>query len=325
MARRPGESDSLRYGLEELKFLRSFEDLRILSAKVAYKRPRKLEALGASPWVPPSLQIEPTNVCNLRCTTCPGARSSFPKGHMDVGLFENIISEASEIGVKRIHLFLRGEPTLHPGIYEMIRFTKSKGLGVHLTTNGTRLTPEKSAELLDSGVDSADQLTISFIGHSKESHEATMVGVDHDLVIRNVIELLRLRKELGANGPVIETILNPTPETQHETQEFLRFWRGKVDHARIGGISIAFQEYKREGDAAVRRSSLCHYIFDRMPVLWNGQVPQCNMDFDGERMVGDLNKDSIMDTWNSEQMQTVRRIHLAGQFERLPLCLHCDM
>jgi len=321
----PGASNSIRYGLEELKFLKSIEDLRILGAKVAYKRPRRPETLGTSPWVPPSLQIEPTNVCNLRCTTCPGARSSFPKGYMDIGLFENIISEASRIGVKRIHLFLRGEPTLHPKIFEMIRFTKSAGLPVHLTTNGTRLTPEKCAELLDSGVNSADQLTISFIGHSKEGHEATMVGIDHDLVVGNITELVRLRKELGVNGPVIETILNPTPETQCETADFLRFWRGKVDHARIGEISIAFQEYKRAGTAAVRRSSVCNYIYDRMAVAWNGQVPQCNIDIDGDSIVGDLNKDSIMDAWNSERMQTVRRIHQEGRFEELPRCLHCDM
>lgn len=325
MARRPGASDSVRYGLEELKFLRSFEDLRILRAKVAYKRPRKSGAPETGLCAPPSLFVEPTNVCNLRCTTCPSARSNSERGYMDIGLFRDIISEASEVRVKRIHLFLRGEPTLHPKIFEMIGFIKSKGLPVHLTTNGTTLSPKRSAELLGAGVNSADQLTISFIGHSKESHEATMVGVRHDLVVRNIVELLRLRKELRVNGPVIETMLNPTPETQREAEEFLRFWRGKVDHARIGGISIAFQEYKREGAGAVRRKRPCTQIHERMPVLWSGQVPQCNIDFDGDRIVGDLNRDSIMQVWNCDRLQEIRRIHQERQFEKLPDCLHCDM
>jgi radical SAM protein with 4Fe4S-binding SPASM domain len=269
-----------RYGLEELKFLRSFEDLRILGAKVAY---------------------------------------------MDMDLFRRIITEASEIGVKRIHLFLRGEPTLHPNIFEMIAFIKSKGLAVHLTTNGTTLTPERSAKLLATGVNSADQLTVSFIGHSKENHEATMVGVDHGLVVGNILALMRLRKELRVNGPVVETILNPTPATRHETEEFLRFWQGKVDHVRIGGISLSFQEYKRERADSVVRTTPCTQAYERMPVTWDGRVPQCVTDFDGDWIVGDLNRDSIMDVWNCERMQTIRRIHQERRFEELPLCLHCDM
>jgi hypothetical protein len=41
--------------------------------------------------------------------------------------------------------------------------------------------------------------------------------------------------------------------------------------------------------------------------------------------VGDLRSDSIMDVWNGERMQTIRRVHQERQFEKMPLCLHCDM
>jgi radical SAM protein with 4Fe4S-binding SPASM domain len=327
MTRRANESTSVRYVLEELKFLRSLEDLRIFGAKIAYKLPTLGEGLPArgTSRVPPSVQIEPTNLCNLRCVTCPGARTRFPKGFMDMGLFERIVSEASEIGVKRIHLYLRGEPTLHPKIFEMIAFIKSKGLPVHLTTNGTTLTPERSAKLLGAGVDSADQLTVSFLGHSKESHEATMVGVDHDLVVSNILELMRLRKELHVNGPVVETILNAPPETQHESDDFLAFWRGRVDHARLGGISIEFQEYGRDAVEAVTRTSPCNAIYERLLVAWDGRVPQCNGDFDCESVIGDLNTDSIADVWDCERLREVRRIHEERRFDALPMCLHCDM
>lgn len=327
MKRHADASTSIRYGLEELKFLRSFEDLRILREKVAYKLPtlRNDTVAGRAPLVPPSVQIEPTNLCNLRCVTCPGARSPFPRGFMDMDLFERIVSEAAGIGVKRIHLYLRGEPTLHPRIFEMIAFIKSKRLPVHLTTNGTTLTPDRSAQLLSAGVNSADQLTVSFLGHSKESHEAAMVGIDHDLVVRNIIELVRLRKRLHVNGPVVETILNAPPENEHESEAFLRFWRGKVDHARLGEISIEFQEYGRDVVNAVRRDHPCNGILERMPVFWNGQVPQCNGDFGGEWMLGDLNTDSIVDLWNGERLEEVRRIHREGQLEKLPGCLHCDL
>jgi len=244
---------------------------------------------------------------------------------MDFDLFQKIVSEAADIGVKRIHLYLRGEPTLHPKIFDMIAFTKSKGLPVHMTTNGTTLTQERSAQLLQTGVNSADQLTISILGHSKESHEATMVGIDHDRVVQNIIELMNLRKKLRVNGPVVETIFNAPPENQHETRDFLRFWRGKVDHAREGDFSIEFKEYGTDAVNAVIRTDPCNGIYERLLVCWDGQVPQCNGDFDGELIIGDLKTDSIADTWNCERLQAIRRIHETRQLHDLPMCLHCDL
>lgn len=320
-------STSIRYGLEELKFIKTFEDLGIFRAKLAYKLPTLRGGMSSrkAPLVPPSVQIEPTNVCNLRCTTCPGARITSGRGYMDFGLFQNIVSEASEIGVKRIHLYLRGEPTLHPRIIDMVAFIKSRGLPLHLTTNGTMLTAERSAELLGAGVNSADQLTISILGHSKESHEATMVGIDHESVIQNITELMSLRKKLRVNGPVVETIFNAPPENQHESDDFLRFWRGKVDHARLGDYSIEFQEYGREAVNAVTRDHPCNGIYERLLVFWSGKVPQCNGDVDGEWILGDMNEDSIAEIWNGERLQTVRRVHEEWQLEKLPMCLHCDL
>ena len=326
VARHANESSSLGYGLEELKFLRSFADARNLGAKFAYKLAlRRSASSGRAPAVPPSIQIEPTNICNLRCTTCPGARSPYPRGFMDMGLFEKIISQASRVGVKRVHLYLRGEPLLHPGIFEMVALSKSKGLAVHLTTNGTKLTPERSAGLFASGVTSADQLTVSFLGHSKESHEATMVGVDHDLVVENIRELMRLRGRLRANGPVVEVILNAPPENQHESEDFLKFWRGKVDHARLGRISVEFQEYGRDAVNALKRTQPCNGTLERMPVFWDGKVPQCNGDFDGEWILGDLSTDLIADVWNCDRLREVRRLQREGRLDTLPGCLHCDM
>jgi hypothetical protein len=297
-------SNSLGYGIEELKFLRSFADVRRLGAKVAYKwRTREgREALGRVGPVPPSMQIEPTNLCNLRCITCPGARSATPRGYMDMDLFEKIISEAAQIGVKRIHLYLRGEPTLHPKILEMIASIKAKGLAVHLVTNGTRLTPEFAAGLLAAGVNNADQLTVSILGHSKASHEATMVGIDHDAVVRNITGLMNLRKELRVNGPVVEVLFNAPPQNQHESDDFLDFWHGKVDHARLGSYSIEW-----------------------MTVFWNGLVAQCNGDVDGDFAIGDLNADPITDVWNCERLRKVREAHRTGQLDEFPGCLHCDL
>ena len=83
---------------------------------------------------------------------------------MDFELFQRIIDEAARVGVKRVHLYLHGEPLLHPQIVDMISYIKSRNLVVHLTTNGMLLDKEKAEAILRSGVNGADHFRISVLG-----------------------------------------------------------------------------------------------------------------------------------------------------------------
>ena len=175
----------IRRGLEELKFLKSPNDLKFFYAKLSYLLPRVIGTFARHTNVPPSLQIEPTNHCNLNCICCPTLASTREKGYMDFDLFRRIIDDASQIGVKRVHLYLHGESLLHPKIVDMIGYVKSKAIGFHLTTNGTLFNKQKIEAILRSGVNSADHIIFSILGYSKKVHEKTMKGVDHDKVLEN--------------------------------------------------------------------------------------------------------------------------------------------
>ena len=186
----------LRYALEELKFLRSPSDLRNFGQNVAYLMPRAIGRLDRSTGAPPSLQIEPTNYCNVQCICCPTSRSSRPRGFIDLNLFQKIIDAASQLDVKRVRLFPHGEPMLHPRIIEMIRYAKSKGLAIHLTTNG--MFNEKHIEaLLQSGVNSADHIAFSILGYSSQVHEGIMKKAEHDKVLKNISDVLESRTKTG--------------------------------------------------------------------------------------------------------------------------------
>jgi radical SAM protein with 4Fe4S-binding SPASM domain len=314
------------YGLEELKFLGSFRDLKIMYQNVACLLPRAIGALDRFTTVPPSLQIEPTNYCNVRCTCCPTSRSSRPRGFMDLTLFQKIIDEAAQLGVKRVRLFLHGEPMLHPRIIEMISYTKSKGLAIHLTTNGMLFNEKRIEALLRSGVNSADHIAFSILGYSSQVHEGIMKKAKHDKVLKNISDLLELRTRYRVNGPVVETVFYTLPENEHEEEQFVRHWRGKADHARLGGrTSESFSEYKKEGQAIPPRTQTCSNIWERMTVFWNGDVTLCCQDVDGDWILGSLKEQSISEIWNSEQLLSIKRIHKEKQFQRFPFCSQCDM
>jgi radical SAM protein with 4Fe4S-binding SPASM domain len=318
-------NSSFRLVVEELKLVRSLQDLSNLYEKAAYTFPRTGKVLRRSEQTPPSLQIEPTNVCNVRCICCSTSTSARNKGFMDFGLFTKIIDDAAQVGVQRIHLYLHGEPTLHNRIVEMVRYAKLQRLAVHLTTNGMLFTPEMADGLLRAGVSNADHVTFSILGRSPQVHETIMRGVDSDKVRSNLVKFLELRAERRVNGPVIETLFHTMPQNAHELDQFIEDWQGVVDHVRLGGvISDSFAGYK--GSAAeVSRDKPCKLVFERMPVFWNGDVTVCCMDVDGDYVVGNLTERSVTELWQSRPMAAMRALHRNGKFRDNPFCANCDL
>lgn len=317
---------SLSYALEELKLIRSWKDLMALSQKTASYLPRLTGLYKGNNPVPPSVQIEPTNHCNAHCLSCPTRDSLRPRGFMDYGLFKNIVDEAGKLGIKRIRLYLHGEPMLHPRIIDMISYIKSKDIAVSLTTNGIRLDKETARAILSSGVNIADIFTVSILGYSKEVHERIMRGVDHESVLNNISFFLEERERRGSNGPIIETIFYAMPDNSFEEKEYLEHWQGRVDHARLGGwISESFADYHQKRKTVAPRHHTCTNLWERLTVYWNGDVSLCDQDVDGRWILGSLAKQTITEIWKCDQLQSVRRIHKQKRFQDFPFCYYCDM
>lgn len=244
---------------------------------------------------------------------------------MDFNLFTRIIDDASKIGVRRVHLYLHGEPMLHPRIIDMIAYTKFRGLGITMATNGMLFDEERIKMILKSGVNSSDYITFSILGYSKEVHESVMRGVDHYKVIENLSNFLKLRKEYKLNGPIIETVFYKMPENEHEAHEFSRHWQGIVDHVHpVGEISKQFANYEVDGAAIPVRNNTCNNLWERMTVFWNGDVSTCIADLNGELIFGNLENKKITELWNCDELLRIRSMHKRKEFSKLKLCAKCD-
>ncbi len=313
-----------RHAVTELKSVRSLGDLRNLNEKVHYLLLRVRGEFVRGTSVPPSLQIEPTNRCNLRCICCSGHSNEREKGFMDFGLFGNIVDEAAGIGVKRIHLYLHGEPLLHPGIGEMLRHIKSRGLAVTLATNAMLFDRRKIADVMRAGFTNADYILLSVLGFSKQTHESIQRGVDHERVLANIADLMEYRKAHDMNGPLIETVLYRLAENRGEENDYREYWLKRVDYARIARESEQYADL-REGIAAIAlRTRTCHHLWERMSIHWNGDVALCVADIDGTYILGNLKEHSIPEVWNGEGISRIRAFHRQRNFEAVPLCAGCD-
>lgn len=91
--------------------------------------------------LPSVLQIEPTNICDLRCPLYPSGRRALSrnKGFMPPGLFEKLLDELGHTA-SLVILWGWGEPLLHPCLPEMIKTAKSHNTAVITSTNGPWIT-----------------------------------------------------------------------------------------------------------------------------------------------------------------------------------------
>lgn len=268
------------------------------------------------------MNIEPTSACNINCTIC-SLDGSRKRGFIDMDFFYRVVDEAKELGVERIALFLAGEPLLHKNIAEMVDYVVKSGIEARIRTNAVLLTPEKSEALLKAGL---DFLGISFDGDNKEEYESIRVGADYEQTLENVLNFLRLKKEMGLERPfvslqMIKLFENPN---QQIDPEFKKLFEGlPLDEFSL----ISPHSWRGEKDDVGKRDWGKYYypctgLWSAFSVAWDGKVICCT-DLNGRQVFGDLNKQTIMEVWNGEQMRHHRRLMKEGRISDLPLCANC--
>ena len=141
----------------------------------------------------------------MPCAHCPytyiSQKPSYSQGFMDLNLYKKIIDEISLYKGITLRPFERGEALINPQLAEMIKYAKEKGVErIWLNTNGLLLTPKKSRELLEAGL---DRLEVS-IDAASEKTFSLIKGVDGKTlrkVIANTIEYFNLKQTFFANNP----------------------------------------------------------------------------------------------------------------------------
>jgi MoaA/NifB/PqqE/SkfB family radical SAM enzyme len=107
---------------------------RRLSAKFSYYFSDLLNAYSLPP---ESINIYPTDRCNLKCSMC-FEKLRKPKPELEISDWIKIVDQIKKFR-PRIHLS-GGEPFVYPKIIELISYIKKSGLFLTITTNGTFLT-----------------------------------------------------------------------------------------------------------------------------------------------------------------------------------------
>jgi len=87
---------------------------------------------------PISLQIAPTNRCNLRCVFC-SVEDRDRNLEFDFEELKTAISIFKDLGIKTVEISGGGEPTMYPKLNELVLWCKKQDLEIAMITNGLKL------------------------------------------------------------------------------------------------------------------------------------------------------------------------------------------
>lgn len=237
--------------------------------------------------------------CNRRCAFCPRVDEELwpnKDEEFSVSLFKKILNELKEVNYSgRISFSGFSEPTLHSRLSEILQLIKENlpNSFPEIITNGDYLNEKKLNEFFESG--------LKFIYVSLYTNKQT-----YD-------KLVKLKKNLNLN----DYQFSIRPRNLGSKNNFglnLNNRAGAVDYSTFG------KKIKEEFPL----KQICNYPMYTIFVDYNGDTLICPNDWDKRKIIGNVNKENILDIWNNEQFKNVRQRLLNKDRNSKP-CEKCNV
>lgn len=288
----------------------------------------------ATPFV---LFVDPSSVCNFRCTFCPTGDGRLIRetgrwqGTMEFDLFRKIIDDLAEFEspLKVLRLYKDGEPLLNRCLPDMIRYAKESGrvACVDTTTNASLLTSEKSLELIEAGL---DRINISVDGLSDSDFEKyTRTKVSFSSFVENIRFFYEHKGRCEMCIKMPGDFLSET-----ERQFFFSTFGDICDRISLENFAPCWPDFDIEErlgidiktgiyNNAVAEVNVCPYIFYSISINSDGSVSLCFLDWSRRLRIGDVRNQTLREIWRSKKLLEHRLAQLRGERKRNVICAGC--
>ncbi len=247
--------------------------------------------------MPSVFEISNSGMCNRKCSFCPRSAPDFEHVNefIDENLLKKIADELSNHNYSGTIIFSGYvEPLLHKRIYSDIKYIRDKlpDVNIEVITNGDPLNDERTKKLFDSGL--SVLLISAYDGPEQIIH----------------FEKMMQRANINKKNYVIRK------RYYGEDKDF-----GITLSNRAGNLINS--EYK----IAPLKKSLskrCNYPFYTFFIDYNGDIQMCSHDWGKKMVLGNLNKNTIEEIWNSKKFELMRKKLFKGERNFSP-CDVCDV
>lgn len=299
--------------------------------KLHFTGPRTILADVVPLATPFSVQVEVSQLCNLKCNYCiHGIMLGVRKEMMTMDTFRMMCKQVLDAGwkLKAVNFAGWGEPLVNPHLSTMITQLKVYSIAekIALITNGVLLTPKVTDHLLKTGI---DHIRISLQGVTSAKYkEICGREVSMERIIENVKHLYENKGECLVYVKVADTALDPGDEDR-----FYRTFEPITDAMYVEKVRPMFEENVQDGKTISKYGDehppviACPQPFFMMSVLANGDILPCCSYYDPTRF-GNVENWSMRGIWQSESMRLFREMLLSNcrkEQEVFPVCKTCHM
>jgi MoaA/NifB/PqqE/SkfB family radical SAM enzyme len=282
------------------------------------------------PWV----LIETTLTCNAACTMCLHSAEDM-RGEMTLELYEKLIRECAEWGVKTVSLSVYGEPFADRHWIKRVEIAHKYGLNYRVVSNGSILRPEVLDRMWELG--GWEEVIFSVNGFSVESYEKMMPPLKREKIYGNIAAFLERKAKHPVNAPEVRISCVMTQINAHERDEFRAFWSSQpgVDGVLLadvgnwlGKLDLTELSIKGKSKQIAEGAWLapCPSPWSQLSVLYDGRVVPCCEDHAARTLViGDANRNSLPEIFMGEELRKLRKEHKSNRRCGHEICGKCQI
>ncbi|MBN1688184.1 MAG: radical SAM protein [Candidatus Omnitrophica bacterium] len=275
---------------------------------------------------PRRILFEMTSHCNVLCHMCP--RQELKRASMDIdkALYKKVLDEIDQYGIEYLATYHLGESLLHPDFRELVDYISTKrNLGyIWMSTNGHKFDAEAIRYVLGSCID-----YVNFSAHAitEETYKKVVPRGDFKTVQDNLKLFYKMK---GKNGILSKPFLHCQMIEQEATQyEVDGFIQAHFDKAEIVSVNMleyvhftsnafgAKQRLRKELKNCIRISRNDCFICS------DGSVVPCDAAYNGEICLGNIQKRTLYDIWNSDERRKLLELNEQGRMAEIEICRHC--
>ena len=288
--------------------------------------------------------IDISTGCSAKCRYCLHQYKNIaPSRIMDRAVFYNIIGIIAKEGLKRVYLYMSGEPVLHPLFYDFLHTTTIFKIVPNVASKLPVLFDSRGMEdiLFETEVPIEFDITVDSI--DRETQKKIAPGLNTEVVLENIKRVAELRKRYSNKFKVnVITVVNRYNEDNlHSLKSYFNnlglpwapksmgFYMGyKVDDGDVKNISdlatrwnMRKRRFKIIGGKIVSNKKKCGSML-KPAISVDGDVSICCHDMLFEINAGNILKEgSLKKIISSDKYQ---KLYKAGRKMNLHICKGCN-